>query len=100
MNTSDKQKEIISQLLLKTIVIREKIENSTGHVSYKNGLVKTLVDIESLLSTSPLDLKKLEKDEFGIFRIVTDSSSLESSHIGQELLSLLDGFNALHESLK
>ena len=99
MNSTDRE-EMISKLLLKTLAIREKIENSTGHVSYKSGLVKTLMDMESLLSTSPLDLKKLEKDEFGIYRIVTYSSSLENSQIGQDLLSLLDGFNALHESSK
>ena len=58
------------------------------------------MDIEKILSSQPLDLDKLGKDEFGIFRMVTDSSSLENGAIGKELMSLLNNFYLFRQTVK
>lgn len=76
-------------LLTNTVELRNKIDNHSEQLPYKSGLLKTLIDIEKVLSNQPLDLDKLGNDEFGIFRMVTDNLSLEDGSIGEELLSFL-----------
>lgn len=68
MNIAEIEKAT-AKLLLKTVAIREKIENSTEHMPYKSGLVKTLMDIEVLLSTSPLDLKNWRRMSLGFIEL-------------------------------
>lgn len=100
MDANEKQGAMINELLKHTIELRRTIENSAEHISYKSGLIKVLMDIEKILSSQPLDLDKLGKDEFGIFRMVTDSSSLENGAIGKELMSLLNNFYLFRQTVK
>ncbi|MBE0669348.1 MAG: hypothetical protein IH588_02065 [Anaerolineales bacterium] len=90
MDANEKQVLITNELLKKIVKLRKRMENHPEHMPYKRDLVRILVDIEKILSSQPLDLDKLSKDKFGIFRMVTDSSSLERSAIGKELMSLLN----------
>ena len=85
----NEKNSMTKDLLIDTVDLRNKIDTYSEQLPYKSGLLKTLIDIEEVLSTQPLDLDRLGKDEFGIFRMVTDNSSLEDSSIGKELLSLL-----------
>ena len=54
--------------------------------------------MEKVLSSQPLDLDRLGKDEFGIFRLVTDGPG--DSVIEQELLSLLKKFHLFRQAIK
>jgi hypothetical protein len=100
MNTNEKKISMTKDMLIDTVELRKKIDNSSEQSPYRSGLLKTLIDIESVLSTQPLDLDRLSKDEFGIFRMVTDNSSLEDSSIGKELLSLLKKFHLFRQVIK
>ena len=100
MNTNEKQISMTKDLLIDTVELRKKIDNHSDQLPYKSGLLKTLVDIEKVLSSEPLDLDRLGKDEFGIFRMVTDNSSLEDSAIGKELLALLKKFHLFRQAIK
>ena len=57
--------------------------------------IKILRDMEKVLSSQPLDLDRLGKDEFGIFRLVTDGPG--DSPIEQELMSLLKDFHLFRQ---
>ena len=85
MNANEKQILMTKDLLIKTIELREKIENYKKYDSYKESYIKILRDIEKVLSSQPLNLDRLGKDEFGIFRLVTDGPG--DNPIEQELLS-------------
>jgi hypothetical protein len=99
MNTNEKQTSMAKVLLANAIELREKIEN-LQELPYRSGLLKALIDIEKILSNQPLDLDRLSKDEFGIFRMVTDNSSLEESSIGKELMSLLKKLHLFRQAIK
>ncbi|MBE0669352.1 MAG: hypothetical protein IH588_02085 [Anaerolineales bacterium] len=90
MDANEKQVLMTNELFKKIVELRKKMENYPEHIPYKRDLVSVLIDIEKILTSQPLDLDKLSKDKFGIFRMVTDSSSLERSAIGKELISLLN----------
>jgi hypothetical protein len=100
MNTNEKQISLIKDLLTDAVELRKKIDDYPEQLAYRSGLLKTLIDIEKVLSSQPLDLDRLSKDEFGIFRMVTDNSSLEDSSIGKELLSLLKNFHLFRQVIK
>jgi hypothetical protein len=80
--------------------LRRKLENQPEQMPYRKSLLKVLTDIEALLSNQPLDLIRLSKAEFGIFRMVTDSKSLEESSTGKELLSYLKELYLLRQAIK
>lgn len=100
MIAGKKQISITEDLLINTVELRKKLENHPEQIPYKRGLIKTLLDIERVLSSQPLDLDRLGKDEFGIFRMVTDSSSLEDSSTGKELMSFLKKFYYFRQVIK
>jgi hypothetical protein len=99
MNQNEKQTSMIKVLLANAVELRTKID-SHPELPYRSGLLKTLIDIEKILSSQPLDLDELSEDEFGIFRMVTDNSSLENSDIGKELMSLLKDFHLFRQAIK
>ena len=45
-----------------------------------------LTEIDDILGAEILDVKKLERDAFGIFRLVTESYEFEQSDLGKQLL--------------
>ena len=100
MDTNEKQILLTKDLLSNTVELRKKIENQSEQIAYSKSLIKTLVDIEEILTSQPLDATRLSKDEFGVFRMVTDNASLEDSSIGKELMSLLKKFHQLHQIIK
>jgi hypothetical protein len=99
MNQNEKQTSMTKVLLANAVELRKEID-SHPELPYRSGLLKTLIDIEMILSNQPLDLDRLSKDEFGIFRMVTDNSSLEESSIGKELTSLLKKFHLFRQAIK
>lgn len=100
MSTNKKQNLMTKELLKTTVELRKKMENHQEYISYKKDLIKILTDIEKKLTNEPLDFDKLGKDEFGIFRLVTDSSRLEHSAIGKELMSLLGELYIFRQAIK
>jgi hypothetical protein len=98
MNAKEKQILMTKDLLIYTVELREKIENYKKHDSYKQSYIKILRDIEKILSSQPLDLDRLGKDEFGIFRLVTDGPG--DSPIEQELMFLLKNFHLFRQVIK
>ena len=80
--------------------LQKKLEDQTEQMPYKKSLLKSLTDIHALLSSQPLDIVKLSKAELGVFRMVTDSKSLEESSIGKELLSFLRELYLLRQAIK
>ena len=98
MNTNEKQISMTKDLLIDTVELRKKIEDYTKYNSYKESYIKILLDMEKVLSSQPLDLDRLGKDEFGIFRLVTDGSG--DSPIEQELLSLLKNLHLFRQEIK
>jgi hypothetical protein len=99
MNQTEKQTSMTKALLANAVELRKKIDNHP-ELPYRSGLLKTLIDIEKILSSQPLDLDELSEDEFGIFRMVTDNSSLENNDIGKELMSLLKDFHLFRQAIK
>jgi len=91
---------ITKDLMTNTAELRRKLEGQPEHISYKKSLLKILTEMEELLSEQPIDLDKLGKAEFGIFRTVTDSESLEESPIGKELMSYLKEFYLLRQAIE
>lgn len=90
--------KIMEKILAQTVELIKMIEDSKEHDSYKESYIKMLRDIEKVLSGEPLDLDKLSKDEFGIFRLVTDGSG--DSPIEQELMSFLQKIYLFRQTLK
>lgn len=68
--------------------LREMIESGKDSLPIELGFPKLLVEIENTLASEKLDQEKLERCDYGIFRLVTESYSFEQSALGQELLSL------------
>jgi hypothetical protein len=68
--------------------IREKIESEKNSLAIELGLPLYLEKIERYLSSGNLDRDKLERYDFGIFRLVTESYAFRQSALGKELLSL------------
>jgi hypothetical protein len=100
MNANEKQISMTEDLLTNIVELRKKIDSYPEQIPYRSGLIKTLIDIEKVLSSQPLNLDRLSKDEFGIFRMVTDNSSLEDSFIGKELMSILKKFYHFRQVIK
>ena len=100
MSDTNEQPLLIKSLIMDAAELRKKLEAQPEQMPYKKSLIKTLADIDALLSNQPLDLVKLGKAEFGVFRMVTDSKSLEESSIGKELLSYLKELYLLRQAIK
>jgi hypothetical protein len=98
MNLNEKQVSMTNELLSDTITIREKLENSKTYNSYKESYIKILRSMEKVLSNQPLDVDKLQKDKFGIFRLVTDGTG--NDPIEQELMSFLEKIALLLQMIK
>ena len=98
MIANEKQISMIKDLLIDTVELRKKIEDYKKYDSYKESYIKILQDIEKVLSSQPLDLDRLGKDEFGIFRLVTDGPG--DSPIEQELKSLLKKIYLFRQEIK
>jgi hypothetical protein len=68
--------------------IRERIESGNDTLPNELGFPRYLEKIEQFLSSGNLDKETLERYDFGIFRLVTESYTFEQSALGKELLSL------------
>ena len=79
--SAEELKQEVSQL-------REKIESGQDHLAIELGFPKFLMTIEKTLLAEKLDRETLERCDFGIFRLVTESYSFEQSALGKELLDL------------
>lgn len=94
-------KNLLSKnLLINTIEVRKRIEDQSEQFPYRNSLITVIADIEFVLNNQPIDLKRLKKNEFGIFRMVTDNASLEDNSIGKELFSLLKEIYQFRRTIK
>jgi hypothetical protein len=82
------------KLLSHTVSFREKIQGSDEQIPHKNGFIKILLDLEEALSGQLLDLNRLRRDKFGIFRLVDGISSTPSE---QEIMLLHE---EIHELIK
>ena len=100
MTDTNKQLTIIKNLIMNATELRKKLEDQPEQLPYRKSLLNSLADINTLLSSQPLDIVRLGKIEFGIFRMVTDSNSLEESSIGKELLSYLKELYLLRQAIK
>ena len=87
MELKQKQTSMINDLLEHTISLRKRIEETKDRVSHRDGYMKTLVDIEKALSAQPLDINRLRRDKFGIFRMV---DGFAESSIEREMMALHD----------
>ena len=94
MELKQKQISMINDLLEHTISLRKKIEEMKEYVSHRDGYVKTLVDIEKALSDQSLDLNRLRRDKFGIFRMV---DGFADRPLEREMMALHD---EIYELLK
>jgi len=72
MKQNEKQVSMTKELLSEATALREKLENSKTYNSYKGSYIKILQSMENVLSSQPLDIKGLQEEKFGIFRLVTD----------------------------
>lgn len=96
----DKKKQIsmmTKHLLLHTFALRKRIESHESQIPYREGFVKTLLDIERVLSSQPLDIDRLRLDCFGIFRMV---DGFADTPIEQELMLLHDEIDNLLKAIK
>jgi len=87
MDNKQKQIFLIENLLSHTITLRKKIEVSNKHIPYMKSYLKILINIEETLSNQPLDLDRLRRDKFGIFRIV---DGFADNPIEKEMMELHD----------
>jgi hypothetical protein len=82
-------KNLLNESLRSEILqLVKKMESSNDRLPIELGLPKILVKIESEISTHTPNKKNIEKEAYGIFRLVTESYELEKSNLGQELLNL------------
>jgi len=95
MNANKKQNLLTEELIQKTVALRKKIESLTKSRSSKEIYIEILSDIEKVLSSHPVDIKRLRQDKSGIGRVVTDGD--ENTPIGQDLLLF---HTAIHNYLK
>ena len=70
------------------IEIRRKTESSGDNLPIELGFPKILSEVEEALNNNTPDKKQLEKNVYGIFRLVSESYKFEKSPLGQELLNL------------
>lgn len=77
-----------------TISLRVKLEDSDEQIPHKNGYIKTLLDIEEALTSQTLDLNRLRRDKFGIFRMVDGTAH---TPIERELMLLHE---EIHDFIK
>ena len=68
--------------------LRGKIESGYNPLAIELGFPKLLLTIEQALVSEKIDKERLERYDFGIFRLVTESYSFEQSPLGKELLNL------------
>ena len=85
MKPIEKQILMTKDLLVHAIALRKEIEGLEKQIPNGRGYVKTLLDIEKALSSQPLDLDRLRRDKFGIFRMVDGSAN---TPIEQKLMLL------------
>jgi len=78
----------ITEILEELHQILEKIESEKDPLPIELGFPPYLEKIEQYLASGNLDKDKLERYDFGIFRLVTESYTFEQSALGKELLSL------------
>ncbi len=76
------------KLKSEVIEVRRKIEASGDHLPIELGLPKILSEVEDELNNNIPDRKRLEKNAYGVFRLVSESHEFEKSPLGQELLNL------------
>ena len=95
MNINKEQYFLTEELLQKTVVLRNKIENLAKSHSSKEIYIEILLDIEKVLSSHPVDIKRLRQDKIGLGRVVTNGD--EDSPFGQDILLF---HTAIHNYLK
>ena len=98
MNTADKRLAMKLDLLEKTIVLRKKIKRYWKFDISKKIYIKTLLDIEKILSSKSLDIDGLYQNALGIGRVVTDGD--QDKPIGKELWSYLATVYEFYDSIK
>ncbi len=85
---SGQDAEELRVLLSHATKLRTELESSDEPIAYRSSLITILSDLERELSGRSVDVKKLGQAAFGIFRLVTESSQLENSQLGKDLLTL------------
>ena len=78
-NSAESLRQQIQELI-------KKIESGNDSLPIELGFPKLLTEIDDILGAEILDVKKLERDAFGIFRLVTESYEFEQSDLGKQLL--------------
>lgn len=68
--------------------LKEKIESSDDSLPIKLGFPRLLVELDEILDSENLDVEKLDRNAFGIFRLVTESYEFEQSSLGKQLLEI------------
>jgi hypothetical protein len=94
MDLKKTQSLMVEKLTSHSILIRKRLEESDKHIPYRNGYIKTLLDIEEALSNQLVDVNRLRRDKFGIYRMLDGSVD---TPIEQELMLLHD---EIHDLLK
>jgi hypothetical protein len=94
MNFEHNQRLLREKLLSHTISLRVKLKGSDEQLPYKNGYIRTLLDIEETLTSQALDLNRLRRDKFGISRMVDGTAD---TPIERELMLLHE---ELHDFIK
>jgi len=75
--------------------LETKIENYQAYVVFRSSIKSVLSKLGQELSKEILDTKELNQCAYAIFRLVTESSVLEASSFGKELLTLDDEIRTL-----
>jgi len=87
-NQNNQTPESLRMLLLHVVKLKTEIEGSNDSIVFRSSLRIVLTELERELSAKSLNTKKLSQGAFGIFRLVTESSELENSPLGKDLLEL------------
>jgi hypothetical protein len=68
--------------------LRERIESGNDTFPIEMGFPKLLIEIGEMLVSENLDVEKLKRHAYGIFRLVTESYEFEQSDLGKQLLDI------------
>jgi metal-responsive CopG/Arc/MetJ family transcriptional regulator len=84
---SEERQRFIRETTTSIDTLLDRIINDEK-IPYRSDLIKTLSATRKVMSHKRANPKHLGRMIFGIYRVVTDDSTLELSLIGQELLAL------------
>jgi hypothetical protein len=75
-------------LLQELGLVIQLVQDQESAIAYRRSLLALLSDARDLLTRQPNEATRVRQIAFGLFRLVTDSSQLETGPIGSRLIAL------------